>query len=316
MRIFAADDSEDARALMAAALSSGGYKDVHFSESGLEILAALGVHPLNEAAPEADIIILDVRMPGADGIETCARIRADTRYHQTPILMVTSIDDMETLNQAFMAGANDYINKPFNRIELHARLRGAQRLKGELERRRTCERELQACQRGREARSQPRTGPALTPVAFLLSSRQVENYVASNGPAEAGGVGVIALKIDRLQPFHTNFGAEAATALLAQVAGAMAKLPARLGDLLSHFEPDVFVAVLHHGDQSTLARLAQNACQAMRALPVSHGGSKAFSGVSVSIGVASNREARVCLSAAISAMERAAGEGGDRILFA
>jgi GGDEF domain-containing protein len=175
---------------------------------------------------------------------------------------------------------------------------------------------LQACQRSRESRALPRTEAAPTSAAFLLSRRSVEVYVASNAPVEAGGIGVIAVKIDRLQPFHTNFGEEAATALLAQVAQAMAKLPARLGDLLSHFEPDVFVAVLHHGDQSTLARLAQNACQAMRALPVAHGGSKAFGGVSVSIGVASNREPRVCLSAAISAMERAAGEGGDRILFA
>jgi PleD family two-component response regulator len=318
MRIFAADDSEDARDLMAATLSSGGFGDAHFSESGLELLAALGIDPLDAAAPEADIILLDVRMPGVDGIETCARIRADARYQQTPILMVTSLDDMETLNQAFVAGANDYINKPFNRIEMLARLRNAQRLRGELERRRTSERELLDLQRGRDARSQQPQQVTTLPssAAFILSRQAVESYVASSTPEAAGGIGVIAVKIDRLQPFHTNFGAGAATALLVQVAGAMARLPARLGDLLAHSEPDVFLAILHHSDQAGLARLAQNARQAMRELPVTHGGSNAFEGVSVSIGVASKREPRACLSSAVSAMERAAGEGGDRILFA
>jgi sigma-B regulation protein RsbU (phosphoserine phosphatase) len=313
MRIYVAEDSEDARDIMAATLSAGGYEDVNFSESGVELLARLGIDPVNPEAPEAEIIMLDVRMPGIDGIETCARIRADARYQYAPILMVTSLDDMETLNQAFVAGANDYINKPFNRLELHARLRNAQRLKGELDRRRARERELLAAQRGQSGRPQAGSG-AFHSGTGLLSRQTMEAYIASGAAGE--GVGVLALKVDRLKPYATNFGADAGAALLAQVGGAMRGLPARLGDLIAHFEPDVFVAVLPRGDQAALASLAQHARQAMRDLSAPQGGPKASGGVSVSIGAATGRDPRSSLAAAVSAMERAAHEGGDRIIFA
>jgi DNA-binding response OmpR family regulator len=77
----------------------------------------------------------------AVGIEACARIRSDERYADA-IIMVTSLDDVESLGNAFVAGATDYITKPVNRVELVARVRAALRLKSELERRLAREREL------------------------------------------------------------------------------------------------------------------------------------------------------------------------------
>src|SRR5580704_17749673 len=77
-----------------------------------------------------------------DGVEVCARIRNHQRYADLPIIMVTSVDDMDTLSNAFVAGANDYVTKPVNRMELIARVRAALRLKAELDRRQAREREL------------------------------------------------------------------------------------------------------------------------------------------------------------------------------
>ena len=74
----------------------------------------------------------------------CARIRNDPRYADLPIIMVTSLDDMNSLANAFVAGATDYVTKPVNRIELVARVRAALRLKQELDRRQARERELLA----------------------------------------------------------------------------------------------------------------------------------------------------------------------------
>ena len=69
------------------------------------------------APPVVDLIVLlDLVMPEIDGIEACARIRGDNRYVDVPVIMVTAANDMDSLSSAFIAGATDYITKPFNRI--------------------------------------------------------------------------------------------------------------------------------------------------------------------------------------------------------
>ena len=143
MRILVVDDAEESREIIEAALLSGGYRDIATAASGWEAIKFLDVgSDGNGAPPAADIVLLDIMMPEIDGIETCARIRNDPRYVDIPIIMVTSLDDMESLANAFVAGANDYINKPLNRVELIARVRAALKLKAELERRQAREREL------------------------------------------------------------------------------------------------------------------------------------------------------------------------------
>src|SRR5215472_18737632 len=87
----------------------------------------------SDTPPAADIVLLDIVMPEMDGVECSARIRNDPRYGDMPIIMVTSLDDMGSLSNAFVAGATDYITKPINRIELAARVRSALKLKTELD---------------------------------------------------------------------------------------------------------------------------------------------------------------------------------------
>ena len=111
MRILVVDDSEDARDIMAVTLSSGGYEDLTFATSGQEGLDRL---VQGGSGPDGafDLVLLDVMMPGMDGIEVCARIRADARHQDLPILMVSSLSDSDSLSQAFIAGANDYVTRP------------------------------------------------------------------------------------------------------------------------------------------------------------------------------------------------------------
>src|SRR5580693_6174649 len=142
MRILVVDDSEDSRALTEGALLSAGYTDIVTASSGWEALKILDVGRATDEKPTVDVAILDIVMPEMDGVETCARIRNDPRYGDLPIIMVTSLDDMNSLANAFVAGATDYINKPVNRVELVARVRAALKLKAELDRREAREAEL------------------------------------------------------------------------------------------------------------------------------------------------------------------------------
>jgi len=126
VRILIVDDNEDSRDLTQAALVSAGYSDICVADSASEAFTLMDIGVISSnGAPQVDIILLDVVMPEVDGIEACARIRGDTRYSDTPIIMVTSVDDIETPSIAFEAGANDYITKPINRADLLACIRAA-----------------------------------------------------------------------------------------------------------------------------------------------------------------------------------------------
>ncbi len=76
-----------------------------------------------------DVILLDVMMPDIDGIEVCRRIRANPHYHSTPIIMVTALTAKEDLARCLAVGADDFISKPVNGVELRARVRSMLRIK-------------------------------------------------------------------------------------------------------------------------------------------------------------------------------------------
>jgi sigma-B regulation protein RsbU (phosphoserine phosphatase) len=127
VRILVVDDSEDSRDLTEGALLSAGHNDFLTASSGADALDVLKSFRKSDGRPAIDVVLLDMVMPEMDGVEACARIRKDERCTDLAIIMVTSLDDMDSLVNAFEAGANDYITKPINRVELVARVRGALR---------------------------------------------------------------------------------------------------------------------------------------------------------------------------------------------
>ena len=145
MKILLVDDSEDIRFLIQMTLRAGGYEDVITATSAMEAYSILGMEGGQppHVAGGIDLILMDIIMPEINGIEACKRIKERKEYRETPIIMVTAKKDTKDLEAAFDAGANDYIIKPINRIELMARIRSAMRLKEETDRRKAHERELE-----------------------------------------------------------------------------------------------------------------------------------------------------------------------------
>ena len=113
MRILVADDEPSVRDALERALRLEGY-EVELAADGAEAL-----YRLRTTAPDA--LVLDVLMPGIDGIEVCRRVRADG--DGTPILVVTARDAVGDRVRGLDAGADDYLVKPFALEELFARLR-------------------------------------------------------------------------------------------------------------------------------------------------------------------------------------------------
>ena len=70
-----------------------------------------------------DLVLLDIVMPGLDGYEVCRRLRAMPETAEVPIIFLSSLEDVRNKSQGFEAGANDYVTKPFDLLEVKARVR-------------------------------------------------------------------------------------------------------------------------------------------------------------------------------------------------
>ena len=72
-----------------------------------------------------DLILLDILMPNMDGWETFGRLRAVSLLHEAPIVFLSSINEQEEIDRAFQMGAADFITKPFDEKDFHARIKKA-----------------------------------------------------------------------------------------------------------------------------------------------------------------------------------------------
>ncbi len=115
--ILIVDDMATNRGLVKAVLAKNNYEiyEAGSGEKALEMIENLNL----------DVILLDVIMPGLDGIETLKRIREKDDFRLIPIIMLTSLDSPDNIAYGMDSGASDYIVKPFNAIELQARVTAA-----------------------------------------------------------------------------------------------------------------------------------------------------------------------------------------------
>lgn len=112
-RILVVDDEEMNRELIEALLEDFGHES-ELAEGGAEALAKLNL--------DFDLVLLDVMMPGMDGFEVARHIRENPDTKDLPIIMVTGLSDREARMRAVEAGANDFIAKPVDRMELKVRM--------------------------------------------------------------------------------------------------------------------------------------------------------------------------------------------------
>lgn len=144
-RILVVDDDRSMLDLVSFMLKSSGFAAPAVAQSADEAFELLGLDDIDSSAgPAFELVLIDINMPGIDGIEASARIRLTRRYRDTPIIVFSADDSADVLQQVFLAGAHDFVAKPLRLAELIARIHAALRFKREVDRRRAREIQLRA----------------------------------------------------------------------------------------------------------------------------------------------------------------------------
>lgn len=116
-RILVVDDSQVNRMVLTKALTADGHVAVT-TEHGLQALELLR----SEDELPFDIVLLDLEMPELDGYETLERIKSDDRLRHLPVIVISSVDELDSVVRCIEIGAADYLPKPFKAAVLRARL--------------------------------------------------------------------------------------------------------------------------------------------------------------------------------------------------
>lgn len=135
--ILVVDDTESNRALLTRRLSREGFT-VAIAENGRRALDMLGRHAF-------DLVLLDIMMPEMDGHQVLTAMKADFALRHLPVIMISGLDDVDTLVRCIEGGADDYLTKPFDPVLLRARIGAC------LDKKRLRDKERELLQQVREA---------------------------------------------------------------------------------------------------------------------------------------------------------------------
>jgi diguanylate cyclase (GGDEF)-like protein len=266
--------------------------------SGFTVLVAQDGESGYKRAGYADphLILLDILMPKLDGIETCLRLKADSKTQQIPVIFMTALNSTQDKVKGFEVGAVDYITKPIQQEELLARVtthvkmqeltRQLQRKNQQLQQQalelQTAKRDLEAANRQLQ---QLANVDSLTGVA---NRRRFDGYLVHFWQLlseQKSPLSLILCDIDYFKRYNDLYGHLAGDSCLQTVARTIQQTVKRPQDLLARYGGEEFAIILPHTDASGAAYLARSIQQAIDRLQLNHAGSEIGDRITMSLGI-------------------------------
>ncbi|AOP34377.1 diguanylate cyclase response regulator [Leptospira tipperaryensis] len=288
--ILILDDAQENCMLMQGILRRSGYKDTQTSQSPDEVLDWLSLKSDEPPKKDFSLILLDILLPGITGIEILRMIREKPELKDIPVIMITALKESNVLQEAFDSGAIDYVVKPFDSIELLARVRSALRLFEEMARRKEREKELEKLTDQLQEVNAYLLAIARTDgLTGLFNRRYFDEVLATEWKRcwrTGNSVALLMLDIDHFKLYNDTYGHQAGDHCLKQVSAAIRECARRAGDVTARYGGEEFAVILPETSESNAVIVSRNILEKVEKLAVPHSASKTSSIVTISIGMA------------------------------
>jgi diguanylate cyclase (GGDEF)-like protein len=302
-RILLVDDDLVVRAKVSESLEQDGF-EVILAKNGNDGIAAYQQH-------RPDLILVDAVMPILDGFEFCEQLK-NLGERLTPILMITSLDDNDSVDRAFASGATDYITKPINLPVLRQRVRNLVRQSHLIKNQLT---ELQ------QANQDLKLLANLDSLTKLSNRRGFDDYIQKEWDRMKrikAPLSLIMCDVDFFKHYNDRYLHPNGDKCLVKVAMSMRSTVRRSGDLVARYGGEEFAIVLPNTDALGAVSVGENVRSAIKGLQITHEASAVCPYVTVSVGVStiipnSENDFQALINAADRALYQAKSQGRDRV---
>ncbi len=300
--VLIVDDEPFIRKQLRLSLEREGYRIAEAQDGREALVVFQQLHP--------DIVLLDAIMPDIDGFECCTQLQSLEGGQYTPVLMITGLEDQESVDRAFAVGAIDYVTKPIHWPVLRQRVRRLIQQFQTQQKLEAANRELQRLV----------TIDGLTQIA---NRRRFEEYCTQEWQRMAREklpLSLILCDVDFFKFYNDTYGHQAGDRCLQKIATAIQNTVKRPADLVARYGGEEFAVILPATFTKGAIFLAETICSAIRTLAIPHPNSLVNSYVTVSIGVATETpqitsDFQTIIALADQALYEAKTAGRDRVKF-
>ncbi|KKB62214.1 diguanylate cyclase [Robbsia andropogonis] len=270
----------------------------------------------------ATVILQDLVMPGIDGLTLVQRYRSRRETREIPIIVLSTKEEPQIKSAAFAAGANDYLVKLPDAIELIARIRYHSRSYMNLQQRDEAYRALrQSQQQLLETNLELQRLTHSDGLTGLSNRRYFDEYLAAEwrrAVRERRSIGMLMIDVDHFKSYNDTYGHVAGDEVLKRVAHVLTQVGAGAADLPARFGGEEFAVILPGTTPVGMRMMAEKARLLIEKLGVEHSGSSTAQCVTVSVGVSildpmEGQPPTMLIEAADAALYRAKRDGRNRV---
>jgi diguanylate cyclase (GGDEF)-like protein len=289
IKVLIVDDDSHFCKVLSIGLNKEGFK-TSYAHSGTQAHAMLKQPHERSTGTPVDLILLDFYLPDMSGTELCRKLKADPKTQDIPVIIMTGSSNQKHLKEAFDAGAVDYLEKPFQRVEMLARITSALRLKSKIDQQKQYLQELSETARRlyKENRSLEKLS-ILDSLTGLYNRRYFDQTLGKEFQRARRNGSVLSLlmvDIDAFKSYNDHYGHPAGDECLKQIAGVFKKIINRSNDLAARYGGEEFAIILPETPLAGALNVAEALREEVMALRINHSVSPVFPVVTISVGVA------------------------------